>query len=95
MCLFAGPLFTDYTMAGFSTGVHPSKLILASSNCVEIAGQTYTKVGLSDFLAALAKNKSLMMQRSKNLRLFVSKGREKVHHLLQISKTQLKIGRLQ
>ncbi len=55
MCLFAGPLFTDYTMAGFSTGVHPSKLILASSNCVEIAGQTYTKVGLSDFLAALAK----------------------------------------
>ncbi len=55
MCLFAGPLFTDYTMAGFSVAVDPAKLIHAAADYVRIAGQIYSEVNVSDFLAALSK----------------------------------------
>ncbi len=53
--LFAGPLLTDYTTTGYSSLINEKKLILAGPDNVQLPGQVYNRVMLSEFLAALAK----------------------------------------
>ena len=55
MVLYAGATFTDYTTVGHSTLLSKKSSILAGPSAVSIAGQTYSRVGLADFLATLAR----------------------------------------
>jgi TPP-dependent 2-oxoacid decarboxylase len=53
--LYAGATFTDYTTVGHSILLSERKSILAGPNAVVIAGESYSRVALADFLAALAQ----------------------------------------
>ena len=54
MCLFAGPVFSDYTTTGHSTHVASQKMIQVRPDCVVTPTRTYSKVSMGDFLSALA-----------------------------------------
>jgi pyruvate decarboxylase len=56
LILAAGPLFSDYTTAGW-TGLPPrERLISAEPRYVRFPGAEYTHVALAEFLSAVAKN---------------------------------------
>ena len=54
LCLFAGPMFTDYSTAGHATLVDPTKMIQALANGVVFPNQTFSNVKLAEFLEHLA-----------------------------------------
>jgi pyruvate decarboxylase len=54
LCLFAGPVFSDYTTAGHATLVDPTKMIQALPNSVVFPSQTFSNVKLAEFLEHLA-----------------------------------------
>eukprot|EP01041_Mallomonas_annulata_P000847 gene847-1648_t len=51
--IFAGPVFNDYSTAGWTALIPESKLIAVYSNHVIIRGACYSNVRLKDFLQAL------------------------------------------
>ena len=53
MCLFAGPVFTDYTTTGHSTSVASQKMIQVRPESVVTPTQTYSRVVMQEFLSAL------------------------------------------
>ncbi len=53
--LFAGPVFTDYTTAGYTTLINRNKLIQANSERVTMPGFTYNNIPLNLFLEGLAQ----------------------------------------
>ncbi|MEM8678905.1 MAG: thiamine pyrophosphate-binding protein [Planctomycetota bacterium] len=55
LCVFVGPLFTDYSTTGHAALIHRSKMIEVRQDCVLIADQTFSDVAMSDFLTALAE----------------------------------------
>ena len=52
----AGPVFSDYTTAGWTGEPPAEKMINVSARDVRFADAEYTNVALADFLAGLAKN---------------------------------------
>jgi hypothetical protein len=54
--LAAGPVFSDYTTAGWTGEPPAGKMINVSARDVRFPGAEYTSVAMADFLAALAKN---------------------------------------
>ena len=54
LCLFAGPMFTDYSTAGHATLVDPKTMIQALPNSVVFPSQTFSNVKLAEFLEHLA-----------------------------------------
>lgn len=51
--MFVGPRFTDYSTVGYTSLIKASKLVLVAPDFVQVEGQTYAQVYLSDFLEAL------------------------------------------
>ena len=51
----AGPVFSDYTTAGWTGEPPAGKMITVSARDVRFADAEYTNVVLADFLAGLAK----------------------------------------
>lgn len=47
----AGPVFTDYTMCGFSALIKPEKMIHVGPDFVRLPGVTYNDIALPDFLS--------------------------------------------
>jgi pyruvate decarboxylase len=56
MILAAGPVFSDYTTAGWTGEPPAEKMISVSADDVRFADAEYTNVAMADFLAGLAKN---------------------------------------
>lgn len=54
LCLFAGPVFTDYTTTGHAALITRDKIIEVRPDCVVMADQTYNDVAMSEFLTELA-----------------------------------------
>jgi pyruvate decarboxylase len=54
--LAAGPVFSDYTTAGWTGEPPAGKMINVSARDVRFADAEYTNVAMADFLAGLAKN---------------------------------------
>jgi pyruvate decarboxylase/indolepyruvate decarboxylase len=52
----AGPVFTDYTTAGWTGEPPAGKMINAAARNVRLPDAEYTNVAMADFLAGLAKN---------------------------------------
>jgi len=52
--IFAGPVFNDYTTVGWTALIRQSNGIVASPFAVQIAGRSFSRVGLADFLEGLA-----------------------------------------
>lgn len=55
LCLFAGPVLSDYTTTGHTAFVAPEKMIRVGPDCVVTPQQTFSGVRMSDFLTALAE----------------------------------------
>jgi TPP-dependent 2-oxoacid decarboxylase len=53
--LFAGPIFSDYTTAGYSTLIDPRKLIEVGPDRVRLPGHDFSHINMREFLLALAK----------------------------------------
>lgn len=57
--LFAGPIFSDYSTAGYSLNLMPGKMVLVEPERVTVGGgeggQVFGCVRMADFLAGLAK----------------------------------------
>ena len=49
-CLFAGPIFSDYTTVGFSALIQPARLVEALPERIRVEGQAYHGIVLSEFL---------------------------------------------
>lgn len=54
LCLYAGPMFTDYTTVGHSALMDPAKSIVVGPDNVVLSGQSFNNVAMADFLEALA-----------------------------------------
>ena len=54
LALFAGPTFTDYTTTGHAALINPAKAIVVHPDFVRVRGETYSRVKIAEFLAALA-----------------------------------------
>jgi TPP-dependent 2-oxoacid decarboxylase len=52
--LFAGPVFSDYTTVGFSALIQPARLVEATTERIQVEGQVYHGIVLSEFLSGLA-----------------------------------------
>ena len=53
-CLFAGPVFSDFTTMGFTAKVRPECLLDASPGRIVLEGQSYHGIELAHFLEGLA-----------------------------------------
>jgi pyruvate decarboxylase len=54
LCLFAGPMFTDYTTVGFNLAIGKEKLLQADAHAVTLPGASFQGVPLAPFLDTLA-----------------------------------------